>query len=161
MVTHSLLTAKNRASLGQLAFWYGVSAFGLMLIYFMLISALGLQRYAAVLLGGNALLAVAVFFAVHAYEKQANGPASHFVGLGLGFLVGLFGSALFAGFVFLYATVLSAEYSAEMRSQPYFNASLSPTELAETIMLFGVVVGTLTGYAVMMTDSFPQPPTYH
>lgn len=152
-MTTNVLTAKvTRVSARNLALRYGGLAFGLMLLYFFVINALGLQRSEAVRFGSHAFTVLAAFLAVRAYKAQAPGPAPYLPGLGLGFLVGLVGSGLFAFFILLYANVFSSAYQIELRAQTYFGAALGSGVLTATIVLFGVVLGSLTSYALMMAN---------
>jgi hypothetical protein len=136
----------------SLALRYGALAFGLMLLYFFVVNAVGLQRYEAARFGSHAFTMLAVLLAVRAYKAQSPRPAPYLPGLGLGFLVGLVGSGLFAIFVLLYANVFSSAYLVELRAQTYFGAALGSGVLAATIVLFGVVLGSLTSYTLMMTN---------
>lgn len=151
MSTTNLSFAKSEVSIKNLAFRYGSVAFGLMLVYFFTVNALGLQQHQEVRFGSHAFTALAVFLAIRAYKAQSRGPAPYLTGLSLGFLVGLVGSLLFAGFVFLYANFV-ASYSEQLKNETYFNTSLSPYLLAGTIVVMGVVIGSLTGYILMMSD---------
>jgi len=152
MITHKPFVVRHRVSVRNLALQYGGMAFGLMLVYFFVVNALGFQRYEAVRFGSNVFIALAVFFAIRAYKAQVRGPAPYLAGLSLGFLVGLVGSLLFAAFIFLYTNLINAGYHAELRDQTYFHVSLNPFMLAGTITLLGVVIGSLTGYILMMSD---------
>lgn len=152
MSTTNLSSAKSKVSVQNLALRYGGVAFGLMLVYFFTVHALGFQQHQEVRFGSHAFTALAVFFAIRAYKAQARGPAPYLAGLGVGFLVGLTSSLLFAGFIFLYANLINPGYSDELQNETYFSTSLSPYVLAATIVLLGVVVGSLTGYILMMSD---------
>ncbi len=152
MANNSLSSSNKPLSARNLALRYGCLAFGLMLVYFFVINALGLQRYEAARFGSHAFTMLAVLLAIRAYKAQAPGPAPYLPGLGLGFLVGLVGSALFAVFILLYANVFSSSYQSELREQTYFGAALGSGVLAATIVLFGVVLGSLTSYVLMMAN---------
>lgn len=152
-MTNNTLTSKNtRIPVRGLALRYGGLAFGLMLLYFFVVNALGLQRSEAARFGSHAFTVLAAFLAVRAYKAQASGPAPYLPGLGLGFLVGLVGSGLFAAFVMLYANVFSSSYQVELREQTYFGAALGSGVLAASVVLFGVVLGSLTSYTLMMAN---------
>ena len=152
-MTNNTLTSKNtHLPVRGLALRYGGLAFGLMLLYFFVVNALGLQRYEAARFGSHAFTVLAALLAVQAYKAQVSGPAPYLPGLGLGFLVGLVGSGLFAAFVLLYANVFSSTYQVELREQTYFGAALGSGVLAATVVLFGVVLGSLTSYTLMMAN---------
>ena len=152
MANTSLHLRAAQASVSSLALLYGGLAFGFMLLYFFVINSLGLQRYEAARFGSHAFTVLAVFLAIRAYKAQAPGPAPYLPGLGLGFLVGLVGSGLFAGFILLYANVLSSPYQNELRQQTYFGQELGMALLAATMVLFGVIIGSLTSYVLMMAN---------
>lgn len=151
MSTTNITIAKSTVPVRTLALRYGGGAFGLMLLYFFAVNTLGLHQYQEVRFGTHAFTAVAVFFAIRTYKAQQSGPAPYLTGLSLGFLVGLVSSVLFAGFVFVYANFV-ASYGEQLRNETYFNTSLSPFLLGASIVLMGVVIGSLTGYILMMSD---------
>jgi hypothetical protein len=158
MLTHQFSHAsKKPVSVQQLALQHGAVAFGLMLVYFFVVNALGLQQYEVLRFGCYVFTIGAVFLAIRTYKEQAHGPAPYLTGLGLGFLVGLVSSGLFAAFIFLYTTVLNGIYHDTLRNQTYFHVSLNPFMLAGTIALLGVVIGSLTGYILMMSDGTAGP----
>ena len=151
MSTTNISIVKSTVSVKSLALRYGGAAFALILLYFFAVNALALHQYQEVRFGSHAFTAVAVFFAIRAYKAQQSGPAPYLAGLSLGFLVGLISSVLFAGFVFLYAN-FAASYGEQLRNETYFNTSLNPFLLGASIVLLGVVIGSLTGYILMMSD---------
>ena len=151
MITTNITIAKSTVPVRTLALRYGSGAFGLMLLYFFAVNALGLYQHQEVRFATHAFTAVAVFFAIRAYKAQQSGPAPYLPGLGLGFLVGLVSSVLFAGFVFVYANFV-AGYGEQLRNETYFNTSLNPFLLGASIVVMGVVIGSLTGYILMMSD---------
>lgn len=158
METNLHILPRRIASVGTLAWRYGGLSFGLMLLYFLLINALGLQGSALARFGSHAFTVVAVVLAMRAYRAPVHGPAPYLPGLGLGFLVGLIGSGLYAGFILFYANVLSPSYQQELAQQTYFDATMSTAVLAASIVLLGVVIGSLTCYALMMADGPDQQP---
>ena len=146
------LVSKPPLSVGHLALQYGAGAFGLMLMYFFAVNALGMQQYDVLRFGCYLFTIGAVFLAIRAYKGQAHGPAPYLTGLGLGFLVGLVSSGLFAGFIFLYSYALKGIYQDTPQDQTYFHVALNPFMLAGTIALLGIVIGSVTGYILMMSD---------
>ena len=139
-------------SVRRLALHYGTGAFGLMLVYFFAVNALRLQQHDVLRFGCYVFTIGGVFLAIRAYKVQAPGPAPYLAGLGLGFLVGLISSGLFAGFIFLYFFALNRLYPNAPQDQTYFRVVLNPFMLAGTIALLGVVIGGVTGYILMMSD---------
>ncbi len=152
MITNTLPAAQTQPAIRRLALGYGGLAFGLMLLYFFVTEALGVQRYEAVRFGSHTSTVLAVVLAIRAYKAQWPGPAPYLPGLALGFLVGLVGSGLYATFILLYANVFSSAYQTELRAQTFFGASQGSGLLAASLILIGVVVGSLTGYALMMAN---------
>ncbi|MBC8084357.1 MAG: hypothetical protein H7Z21_14230 [Hymenobacter sp.] len=152
MTTTKLAVARSTVSTEKLALLYGGAACGLMIGYFFLINALGLQHYEAARFGSHAFTVLAAFFALRAFKAQSTSPAPYMPGLSLGFLVGLVASVLFAGFLFVYANALNTRYLDELQNQTYFNGSVGAYMLAASITLLGVVIGSLTGYILMMSE---------
>lgn len=156
MSTYNLnLPITRQTSVWSLALRYGIMAFGLMIGYFLLINAMGWQQWAGARFGSHAFTVLAVFLAIRAHKTQARGPAPYLGGLSLGFLVGLVSSLLFAIFLFVYAYWLNTGYRADLEGQTYLNSSLNPFMLAASITLLGAVIGSLTGYVLMMSDGTP------
>ena len=152
MTTNSALVGTSPASVRTLAWRYGGLGFGLMLLYFLLINTLGQQGSALARFGSHAFTVLAVVLAIRSYKGQSRGPAPYLGGLGLSFLVALISSGLFAGFILLYANVLHPSYQQALNRQTYFDAALGTGVLAASIVLLGVVVGSLTGYTLMMAN---------
>ncbi|MBC8082957.1 MAG: hypothetical protein H7Z21_07060 [Hymenobacter sp.] len=160
MTTNKLAITKRSISTEKLALLYGGAGGSLMIIYFFIINALDLQGSQEARFGSHAFTVLAVFLALRAYIAQSPCPAPYMSGLGLGFLVGLVGSVLFAGFIFVYAHVLNAAYQLELQNQTYFGASVDAYILAATITLLGVVIGSLTGFILMMSQDISAQEKY-
>ncbi len=149
--SHSAPTRKV-ASLKNLALTYGGMASVLMIVFFFVINAIGWQRYEAARFGSHAFTVLAVLLAMRAYKARSSHPAPYLPGLALGFLVGLVGSVLFAAFIFGYANFLNPAYQTELQGQMYWSSSVNGFVLAASITLLGVVIGSLVGYIVMMSE---------
>jgi hypothetical protein len=153
MTTYRLpLVGKSAVSVRKLALRNGTRAFALMLLYFFAVNALGLQQHDVLRFGCYIFTIGAVFLAIRTYKEQAHGPAPYLTGLSLGFLVGLVSSGLFAAFIFVYSYALKGDYQNAPEDQTYFHVALNPFILAGTIALLGVVIGSVTGYILMMSD---------
>lgn len=152
MNTIAFSSAPKRPALAKLALGYSSVAAGLMLLYFFIVNALGWQRYQEVRFASHVFTVLAVLLAIRAYKAQTTRPAHYLPGLGLGFMVGLFSSLLFAAFIFLYSYVINPAYQAELERHSYFNSAVSPVFLTASITLLGVIIGSLTGYILMMSD---------
>ena len=135
-----------------LAWQFGLLAFGLMLGYFLIINALGWQRSEAVRFGSNAFVVLAVWLAIRAYKAETPGLVPYLGGLGLGLQVSLIGSVLFALFLFAYIYEGPGGFTTEMHYGLYFQVTLSPFMLAASVILLGVVSGSLTSYILMMSN---------
>lgn len=146
----------TNVSVSRLGLMYGTFAFALMCFYFFMCYALDLHKNQLVRFSSHVFTVVAVFLAVRAFKDQATGPVPSLSGLGLGFLVGLVGSVIFAVFLFIYAGFLHPAYQGDLQHELYFNAHLSPFVLAGAITLFGTILGSLTGYILMMSNGTPD-----
>lgn len=144
--------SQKAASLKQLALTYGSMASSLMVVYFYVINAIGWQQHEAARFGSHAFTVLAVLLAMRSYKAQSSHPAPYLPGLALGFLVGLVGSVLFAAFIFVYANFLNTAYQAQLQSQLYWSSSVNGFMLAASIALVGVIIGSLVGYIVMMSE---------
>lgn len=123
-----------------------------MCFYFFMSYALDLHKNQMVRLGSHVFTVVAVFMAVRAFKAETDGPTPYLSGLRLGFVVGLVASVLFAAFVFIYASFLHPAYHQDLAAELYFTQHLSPFALAGAITLLGTIIGSLTGYILMMSD---------
>ncbi|UOR07386.1 DUF4199 domain-containing protein [Hymenobacter aerilatus] len=145
----------TNVSVSRLGILYGTFAFALMCFYFLMCYALELHVSQLVRLGSHIFTVVAVFLAVRAFKAETSDPTPSLLGLGLGFFVGLVGSVLFAVFLFIYAIFLHPAYQQDLEHELYFNARLGPLALAGAIMLLGTLIGSLTGYILLMLYGTP------
>jgi hypothetical protein len=140
----------ERISIASIGIRYGVIASIMMVIYFIIMVLLGLSHIELVRFFSHFFVMVAVVLAIGTFKRSRGGHMPYLPGLGIGFVVGLIGSVLYAAFIFLYAHFIDQDYQQSLRTQDYFGAFLSPLALAGSILLLGIVVGSFTGYTLMM-----------
>ncbi|MDB5261272.1 MAG: hypothetical protein JWQ14_553 [Adhaeribacter sp.] len=127
--------AKGKISIPTMGVRYGVIACVFMIIYFIIMNLIGLGDIEAVRFSSHIFIVVAVVLAIGSFKRSRDGRMPYLPGLGLGFVVGLVGSALYAAFIFLYAHFIDQDYQNSLRTQDYFGAFLSPLALAGSITL--------------------------
>ncbi len=142
--------ATEKKSITGLGVRYGIMACIFMIIYFIIMVLIGLSNFEIVRFLSHVFVIVAVIMAINAFRRSGDGFIPYLPGLGIGFVVGLVGSVLYAAFIFLYAHYIDQEYQQSLRTQDYFGSFLSPLALAGSITLLGLVVGSFTGYTYMM-----------
>ncbi|KAA5547694.1 DUF4199 domain-containing protein [Adhaeribacter rhizoryzae] len=142
--------ATEKVSIPTIGIRYGIIACVLMIVYFIIMVLLGLSDSEVVRFGSHIFVIIAVILAIGTFKRSRGGHMPYLPGLGIGFVVGLVGSALYAAFIFLYAHYIDQDYQNSLRTQDYFGAFLSPLALAGSITLLGLVVGAFTGYTLMM-----------
>ena len=142
--------AKGKISIPSIGLRYGIVASILMIIYFLTIVLLGLGDNEIVRFLSLIFIIIAVLLAIGTFKRSRQGHMPYLPGLGIGFVVGLVASVIYAGFIFLYAYFIDQDYQNSLRTQDYFGAVLSPVTLAGSITLMGLIVGAFTGYILMM-----------
>jgi len=142
--------ATEKISITSIGLRYGIIASILMIIYFIIIVLIGLSNIEVVRFLSHIFIIIAVILAIGTYKRTRQGHMPYLPGLGIGFVVGLVASIIYAGFIFLYAHFIDQDYQNSLRTQDYFGAVLSPMALAGSITLLGIVAGAFTSYILMM-----------
>lgn len=140
----------KKISIPSIGLRYGIIASVLMIIYFIIIVLVGLSDVEVVRFLSHIFIIVAVILAIGTFKRSRNGHMPYLPGLGIGFVVGLVASVLYAAFIFLYAHFIDQNFQQSLRAQDYFGARLSPMALAGSITLLGIVAGAFTSYVLMM-----------
>ncbi|WP_460891507.1 DUF4199 family protein [Rufibacter soli] len=132
---------------------YGVLSAVAMIVYFLVINLLGLQDSEIIRFGSNIFILIAVILAIgtlkRSYEARHK-ETPYLPGLGIGFLVGLLGSALYAAFILIHAIFLSPDYAGVLHNQVYFGIRLPLLMVLGSVVILGTAVGAMTGYILMM-----------
>ncbi|RDC62266.1 DUF4199 domain-containing protein [Adhaeribacter pallidiroseus] len=142
--------AKNTIAIEKYGIRFGLIAAVAMFGYFLLINVLNLQNVEVIRFASNIFIIGAVIWAIYSLKTNTQGPVPYLPGLGIGFLVGLIGSVLYAIFIYVYAKFLNPDYAAILETQDYYGSVMSPMMLAGAITILGTAVGTMTGYILMM-----------
>ena len=140
----------TKISMQKVGLRYGIIGCVFMIIYFIVANLLNLENIEEVRFASNIFIVIAVVLAIGTYKRRHDGIMPYLPGLGLGFIVGLVSSVLYAAFIYLYATTLNPDYYQNLRAQDYFGATLSPVIVAASIVILGIAVGAMTGYTLMM-----------
>ena len=142
--------ATDKASTDGIGIRYGVIASIFMIIYFIVINLIGLAHVEEVRFLSHLFIVIAVILAIGTFKRANGGRVPYLPGLGVGFVTGLVGSVIYAGFIYLYANLINQDYQNTLRTQDYFGSILSPFTLFAAITLLGVATGAMTGYILMM-----------
>jgi hypothetical protein len=142
--------ATDKRSTDGIGIRYGVIASVFMIIYFIVINLVGLANIEEIRFLSHLFIIIAVILGIGTFKRALGGHVPYLPGLGIGFVVGLVGSVIYAGFIFLYANLINQDYQNTLRTQDYFGSVLSPFTLFAAITLLGVAVGSMTGYILMM-----------
>jgi len=128
---------------------YGFFAGIVMIIYFLLLTALGINNKEEARMAGFIFIIFGVMMAIVKYKKKHGNVMPYLPGLGIGFVIGLVSSLLYGIFVMIYTNYIDADYQNTLRTQDYFG-SLSPVMLCMAYALMGLVVGAFSAYILMM-----------
>jgi len=128
---------------------YGIFAGIIMIIYFLLLSALGINDKDEARIAAYIFIILAVMMAIVKYKKKHGNVMPYLPGLGIGFVIGLVSSLLYGIFIMIYTNYIDAEYENTLRTQDYFGG-LSPVMLCMAYALMGLVVGAFSAYILMM-----------
>ena len=128
---------------------YGIFAGIIMIIYFLLLSALGINNKDEARMAAYIFIILAVMMAIVKYKKKHGNVMPYLPGLGIWFVIGLVSSLLYGIFIMIYTNYIDAEYENTLRTQDYFGG-LSPVMLCMAYALMGLVVGAFSAYILMM-----------
>ncbi|KAA6437193.1 hypothetical protein ACD591_12605 [Rufibacter glacialis] len=132
---------------------YGILSAVAMIIYFLIINALGFQNSEIIRFGSNIFILIAVVLAIGTLKKSHDAlhrETPYLPGLAIGFLVGLLGSGLYAGFILFHAIFLEPGYAGVLHNQDYFGIRLPLMMVLGSVVILGTAVGAMTGYILMM-----------
>ncbi|MFB9865358.1 DUF4199 domain-containing protein [Rufibacter immobilis] len=147
------IATRSTSSTQGIGVRYGILSAVVMIIYFFVINAIGLQDSELVRFGSNIFILGAVVLAIASLKKHYDGrnrQTPYLPGLAIGFLVGLIGSALYAAFILLHAIFLDPEYAGVLETQDYYGVQLPLMMVAGSVVILGTAVGAMTGYVLMM-----------
>ncbi|PIQ21525.1 MAG: hypothetical protein COW65_08490 [Cytophagales bacterium CG18_big_fil_WC_8_21_14_2_50_42_9] len=128
---------------------YGFFAGIFMIVYFLILTALGINNKEEARMAGFIFIILAVMMAIVKYKRVQGNVMPYLPGLGIGFVIGLVGSLLYGIFIMIYTSYVDAEYQNTLRTDDYFG-SLSPVILCMAFALMGLVIGAFTAYILMM-----------
>jgi len=133
----------------RLGLRYGFLAGVVMILYFLLLTVLGINNKEEARMAGFIFIILAVMMAIVKYKKEHGNVMPYLPGLGIGFVIGLVGSLLYGIFIMIYTSYIDAEYQNTLRTEDYFG-SLSPVMLCMSFALMGLIVGAFSAYILMM-----------
>jgi len=128
---------------------YGFFAGIAMILYFLLLTVLGINNKEEARMAGYIFIILAVMMAIVRYKKVHGNVMPYLPGLGIGFVIGLVSSLLYGIFIMIYTNYIDADYQNTLRTEDYFT-TLSPVMLCMAYALMGLVVGAFSAYILMM-----------
>jgi lysylphosphatidylglycerol synthetase-like protein (DUF2156 family) len=128
---------------------YGIFAGIVMILYFLILTALGINNKDEARFAGYLIIIVAVMMAIVKYKKVHGNIMPYLPGLGIGFVIGLVSSLLYGIFIMIYTFYIDSNYQNTLRTEDYFGG-LSPVMLCMAFALMGLVVGAFSAYILMM-----------
>ncbi|WP_157593132.1 cell division FtsX domain-containing protein [Rufibacter tibetensis] len=124
-----------------------------MIIYYLTINLLGLQNSDVIRFGSNIFIFIAVILAINTLRKHYDAlhrEPPYLPGLAIGFIVGLLGAALYAGFILVHAIFINPGYAGVLQNQDYFGFRLPLLMVMGSVVILGTAVGAMTSYILMM-----------
>ncbi|RNI26206.1 hypothetical protein EFB08_15460 [Rufibacter latericius] len=132
---------------------YGIISAVAMIVYYLVINFIGLQNSEIIRFASNVFIFIAVILAINTlkrnYEALHRQPP-YLPGLAIGFLVGLVGAGLYAGFILFHAIFLNPGYAGVLQNQDYFGFRLPLLMVLGSVVILGTAVGAMTSYILMM-----------
>jgi hypothetical protein len=142
--------ATEKVSTDGIGIRYGVFASVAMIIYFIICNIAGLAHIEEVRFMSHLFIIIAVVLAIGTFKRIRGGNMPYLPGLGVGFVVGLSASVVYALFIFAYANFINLDFLSELQDQDYYGSQLSPFIVFAAIVILGIVVGSMSGYILMM-----------
>jgi len=142
--------ATEKVSTDGIGIRYGVFASVAMIIYFIICNVAGLAHIEEVRFMSHLFIIIAVVLAIGTFKRNRGGNIPYLPGLGVGFVVGLSASVIYALFIFAYANFINTDFLSALEDQDYYGSQLSPFILFAAIVILGIAVGSMTGYTLMM-----------
>ena len=140
----------NNPSVEKTGFRYGVYGAIAMMIYFIILKLIGLDKNDTVRFLAMIFIVIAAVMGIYYFSKHKVKGMFYLNGLGIGFLVGLVGSVLYGVFLFIYSYFIDQSFTADLRLLDFFGSNLSPLMIFGANSLLGIMIGTFTGYITMM-----------
>ncbi|MDQ3292703.1 MAG: DUF4199 domain-containing protein [Bacteroidota bacterium] len=137
-------------SVEKTGFRYGIYGGIAMILYFLILLVIGLDKNDTVRFLAMVFIIIASGMGIYYYSKHKTKGMFYLNGLGIGFLVGLVGSVLYGIFLFIYSFFIDQTFTADLRLMDFFGSNLSPLMIFGANSLLGIIVGTFTGYITMM-----------
>ncbi|MDQ4139174.1 MAG: DUF4199 domain-containing protein [Bacteroidota bacterium] len=140
----------NNPSVEKTGFRYGIYGGLAMMIYFLILKVIGLDKNDTVRFLAMVFIIIASTMGIYYFSKHKTKGMFYLNGLGIGFLVGLVGSVFYGIFLFIYSYFIDQSFTADLRLMDFFGSNLSPLMIFGANSLLGMIVGTFTGYITMM-----------
>ncbi|QNF34855.1 DUF4199 domain-containing protein [Adhaeribacter swui] len=129
---------------------YGIYGGIAMVIYFIILKIIGLDKNDTVRFLSMIFVVIASAMAIFYFSKHKTKGMFYLNGLGIGFLVGLVGSVFFGIFLFVYSYFIDQSFLSSLRLMDFFGSNYSPLMIFGANSLLGIIIGTFTGYITMM-----------
>ncbi|PRY11924.1 uncharacterized protein DUF4199 [Pontibacter ummariensis] len=131
---------------------YGMlTAVGLIL-YFLLMSLLGLLNVVELRFLNGLILAVGVVLAIRNYKQRVHGEIHYFKGLGTGVITAVAGTVLFAVFVLVYVKIGGEGLLNTLSAEDYLGERVETTPglaIFTVLMLEGLISGFMIAFIAM------------
>ena len=143
-------------SLRRTGIKYGVFTALASFVYFFLLIATGLVHVVELHFLIGVILIVGICIAIKNFKRARKGMIDYLEGIGVGFLVGLVSSVMYAVFQVIGDYVFNMIYTFPYRSDEFFGDKTSIWMLATTWIIFGIVLGPIIAFLAMQYYKRPD-----
>lgn len=126
----------------------GLLTFIGLLIFFLIMSAIGLEHNLELRSLNLFIMVGGVYFSIRTIKRK-NKDFDYLKGIGTGFLAALSSSVAFALFNIIYLTAINPAFMTEVIAEEPFGAYLNPYSVAIVILMEGVASGFLFTFGLM------------
>lgn len=131
---------------------YGVLTAAGLVLYFLLMTLLGLVHILELRFLNGIIMAIGVTMAIRAYKTRVNGHIGYFSGLGVGTITSVVATTIFAALILLYVKVGGQALIEVLSAERYFGERVQSTPgvvVFSVLMLEGVISGVMISFIAM------------
>lgn len=139
----------SKTSIENIGLKYGIYSAVAYILFFFLMSLLGLKHLYWLRALNYIFLFAAIFLGIREYKRKHPHKFAYMNGLAVGMLTSVVSTLIFAGFIAIYLDVLDPAFMEQVKHDQLFGEYLTPYIAAAAILMEGTLSGVLTAYILM------------
>jgi hypothetical protein len=141
--------ASGKITYQNVAIKYGILVGMAHIVYFLIMSLLGLHEYIELSFISSLFLIIGIIIAISKFKRAKGGMIRYFDGLGIGAIVGAVSSILLGIFLVVYISTANATYLENLQASALFPEGISLISLFLITIIYGTIPGFLIGFIAM------------